>query len=78
MESALDGEEQSGRLVHPAGRNTGLWEFFYFLQKDVLRKISTEMSTLTTSGNAGGLVDDVERASASARLTCISTFRASV
>ena len=39
MESALDGEEQSGRLVHPAGRNTGLWEFFYFLQKYVLRKI---------------------------------------
>ena len=56
----------------------GCGNFFYFLQKDVLRKISTEMSTLTTSGNAGGLVDDVERASASARLTCISTFRASV
>ena len=51
---------------------------FLFPSKDVLRKISTEMSTLTTSGNAGGLVDDVERASASARLTCISTFRASV
>ena len=49
---------------------------FYFLQKDVLRKI--EMSTLTTSGNAGGLVDGVERESASARLTCISTFRGSV